>query len=62
MQYLRIFAITFCSLMGIYIVADVMSNLAEYIDHSNNAGGYWRGLSVYYAARIPGSLKAVAES
>ena len=53
MQYIRIFAITFCSLMGVYIVADIMSNLAEYIDHSQNAGGYWQGLSAYYAARIP---------
>lgn len=57
-QFLRIFLITFCSLMGIYIVADVMSNFGEYLDHCESTGSYWQSLGVYYAARIPWFFEA----
>ena len=52
-QYLRIFFITFSSLLGIYVVADLMGNLAEFLEHSRETGSYWQSISSYYAARIP---------
>ncbi len=52
-QYIRIFLITFSSLLGIYVVADLMGNLSEFLEHGRETGSYWQSISSYYAARIP---------
>jgi lipopolysaccharide export system permease protein len=52
-QYIRIFVITFSSLMGVYVVADLMGNLSEFLEHSRETGSYWQSISSYYAARLP---------
>lgn len=52
-QFLRGFAITLISLLGLYVVADFMGNLSEFVDHGKNTGDMWLVVAQYYAARVP---------
>ena len=52
-HFLRVFFVTFVSLLGIYVMADSVSNRAEFIQMGNQSSGLWLSLINYYSARIP---------
>ena len=50
-QFIQTFLICFCSLMGLYIIIDAMTNLEEFITHSRDHGGLLSVIGQYYAYR-----------
>jgi len=52
-QFARVFAMTFISLLGIFVVADFVGNLAEFVDYGNESQSLWGLLASYYGARVP---------
>ncbi len=52
-QYTRVFVMVFISLLGIYIVADFVGNLAEFVDDSKDSKSLLNVLGNYYGARVP---------
>ncbi|MCA9266640.1 MAG: LptF/LptG family permease, partial [Planctomycetales bacterium] len=52
-QFLRAFVVTMVSLLGLYVIADFMGNLSEFIDHGQNQGDLWGSVGTYYLARVP---------
>ncbi|MEM7311899.1 MAG: LptF/LptG family permease [Planctomycetota bacterium] len=52
-QYFRVFLMVFISLLGIFIIADFIGNLAKFIDHSKESDDLLAVLSTYYGARVP---------
>ena len=52
-QFVRVYLMTFVCLFGMYIVADLMSNLNEFIAHGAANTGLMNSVRDYYVARIP---------
>ena len=52
-QFFRVFAMVFVSLLGIYVVADFVGNLTEFVDHGKQSQSLGKMLLVYYGARVP---------
>jgi lipopolysaccharide export system permease protein len=50
-QFLTVFAICFCSLAGLYIVADALGHLEEFISHAKKNGGLMATIAEYYGYR-----------
>ena len=53
LQYFRVFVMVFCSLLGIFVVADFVGNLSEFVDSAKSSGSLASVLGKYYGARIP---------
>src|SRR5205814_9631524 len=57
-QFLRTFAICFCSLAGLYVVIDAFGNLDDFIkvanEHLGEHGGLWKIMGEYYGYRTIG--------
>lgn len=53
-QFVQIFLICFCSLVGLYIVIDAFSNLDDHIRNARQHGGLLALLSEYYGYRTIG--------
>jgi lipopolysaccharide export system permease protein len=51
--FTRVFLICFATLMGMYLVADFVNNLAELLRYGKSHGGLWRVLLGYYGPQIP---------
>ena len=51
-QFLSVFAICFCSLAGLYIVADALGNLEEFLSQAAKGGGLAATLGEYYSYRV----------
>jgi lipopolysaccharide export system permease protein len=51
-QYLRVFLMTFISLLGIYVVADFVTNYSDFARLESD-GGMGRAMATYYGARVP---------
>ena len=52
-QFFRVFVMVFVSLLGIYVVADFVGNLTEFVDHGKQNQSLGKMLMVYYGARVP---------
>lgn len=52
-QYVRVFLMTFTCLMGMYVVADLMTNLTEFTEHGERNVSLMHSVRDYYFARIP---------
>ncbi|MCA9184003.1 MAG: LptF/LptG family permease [Pirellulaceae bacterium] len=50
-QYLRVFLASFISLLGLFVVADFVSNLSRFLDHGGDQ--VLELLGSYYSARVP---------
>jgi lipopolysaccharide export system permease protein len=53
-QFLSVFVICFCSLAGLYVVADALGNLDEFFAQAAKGGGLAATLGEYYSYRIIG--------
>ncbi len=51
-QYLRIFLMTFISLLGIYVIADFVTNYSDF-SRLDSESGMGASLTTYYGARVP---------
>jgi lipopolysaccharide export system permease protein len=51
-QFISVFAICFCSLAGLYIVADALGNLEEFLSQAAKGGGLAATLGEYYSYRV----------
>lgn len=51
--FTKVFMICLISISGIYIVADFVGNLSEFVDHAGKRDSLWFVLAVYYGARLP---------
>ena len=51
-QFLMVFAICFCSLAGLYIVADALGHLEEFLSNAKKHGGLAETMAEYYGYRI----------
>ena len=52
-QFFRVFLMVFISLLGIFVIADFVGNLSEFVDRGENAAPLGQTLANYYGARIP---------
>ena len=52
-QFLRVFVMTFISLMGVYIVADFVTNLGRFLTLKDSTDAFGSQLAFYYFARVP---------
>lgn len=52
-QFFRVFAMVFTSLLGIYVIADFVGNLAEFLDYGKETTSLGQVLAGYYGARVP---------
>ncbi len=52
-QYFRVFLMVFLSLLGIYVVADFVGNLAEFVDYGQENDSLAEILANFYGARVP---------
>ena len=52
-QFLRVFLVTFVSLLGIYVMADSVSHRGEFVQMGSQSGSLWLSLINYYTARVP---------
>ena len=52
-QYFRVYLMVFLSLLGIFVVADFVGNLTEFVDSANSSDSLAAILGRYYGARIP---------
>ncbi len=52
-QFFRVFLMVFVSLLGIFVIADFVGNLADFIDYDAPNGSLGRTLASYYGARVP---------
>lgn len=50
-QFLQTFFICFCSLTGLYVVFDLFTNLEEFLQSAERAGGLFSLLTSYYGYR-----------
>ncbi len=50
-QFLQVFAICFCSLMGLFIVIDAFQNLEEFVRSGDTHGGVLKAVWSYYSYR-----------
>jgi lipopolysaccharide export system permease protein len=50
-QFLQVFIICFCSLMGLFVVIDAFQNLEEFVRYGDNHGGVLSVITRYYAYR-----------
>ncbi len=52
-QFVRIFLMTFACLFGIYVIAEFVTNLAEFMRYRGATDNYQLAVCAYYAARVP---------
>ncbi len=52
-QYFRVFLMVFLCLLGIYVVADFVGNLAEFMDYGQENDSLTEVLANFYGARVP---------
>jgi lipopolysaccharide export system permease protein len=50
-QFVWVFLVCFCSLAGLYIVADALGNLEEFLSHAEKSGDLIGTLTAYYGYR-----------
>jgi lipopolysaccharide export system permease protein len=50
-QFVQVFVICFCSLMGLYIVIDAFGNLEDFVRYGDKHGGALAEIARYYAFR-----------
>ena len=52
-QFMRVFVMTFVSLLGVYVVADFVTNLSRFMALKDSTDSFGSQLAYYYAARRP---------
>ncbi len=52
-QFIRIFVMTFFCLLGVYIIADFVGNVGEFVDYGKGDASLTSFLVRYYGARVP---------
>ena len=52
-QFFRVFLMVFISLLGIFVVADFVGNLSEFVDGGDDSSSLGSTLANYYGARVP---------
>jgi lipopolysaccharide export system permease protein len=52
-QFLRTFLMTFVCLFGIFVIAEFVTNLAEFMRYRQTTDNYRRAVCAYYASRVP---------
>lgn len=52
-QFVRIFVMTFTCLYGIFVIAEFVTNLAEFMRYREMTDNYRLAVCAYYAARVP---------
>ncbi|MBC8355360.1 MAG: LptF/LptG family permease [Planctomycetes bacterium] len=51
--FVKVLFVCFLSMVGLYIVIDVFSNLDEFIGYGREQGGLFKVIGDYYSARVP---------
>jgi lipopolysaccharide export system permease protein len=59
-QFIRVFVMTFLSLLGVYVVADFVTNLAEFMELQRTTARFGQVVSNYYLMRVPWFFDLVA--
>lgn len=52
-NFFRVFLICIVSITGMYLVADFVGNLTEFVDHASSRDNLWVVLATFYGARLP---------
>ena len=52
-QFVRVFVMTFVSLLGVFIIGEFVTNFSEFMDFRDSTPGYGKAMLAYYGARFP---------